>query len=115
MLDASVAEFVGYTCSGMAGCVSRDSQPLAVMQMLVVSRLMPDAHAGCVPHARQAASIQHLARAGRILFNYQPLTVRGKPIYVAPKRLCVAFGRGESWESRVCGMANAHGAHVKRP
>ena len=37
MLDASVAEFVGYTCSGMAGCVSRDIQPLAVMQMLVAS------------------------------------------------------------------------------
>ena len=108
MLDASVAEFVGYTCSGMAGCVSRDIQPLAVMQMLVVSRLMPDAHAGCVPHARQAASIQHLARAGRILFNYQPLSEAN--LSMLRRSDCVLRSVVESRGSLVCAVWQMHTA-----
>ena len=74
MLDASVAEFVGYTCSGMAGCVSLDSQSPAVtivsgfrlcsslVHMLVASRM----------HGKQ--HLAQLARVGRISSTYQPQT-----------------------------------------
>ena len=103
MLDASVAEFVGYTCSGMAGCISLDSQSPAVtivpgfrlssslVHVLVASRM----------HGKQ--HLQHLARVGRFFFSYQPQTEADVYYVAVPKRLCVVFGRGRSW--RVVGVS----------
>ena len=51
MLDASVAEFVGYTCSGMAGCISLDSQSPAVT---------------IVPGFRPSSSLVHVLVASRM-------------------------------------------------
>ena len=74
-----MAEFVGYTCSGMAGCISLDSQSPAVtivagfrlcsslVHMLVASRM----------HGKQ--HLQHLARVGRILST---ISLRLRQIYI---------------------------------
>ncbi len=108
MLDASVAEFVGYTCSGMAGCIGLDSQSPAVtivpgfrlssslVHVLVASRM----------HGKQ--HLQDLARVGLIL---SAISLRLRQMYtmLLCRSDCVLRSVVESRGSLVCAVWQ--GAH----